>query len=207
MLSGVYPIVDTAACAARGVGPLGVAAACLRGGARLLQLRVKEAGSAAFLDLARRMRELTARQGARLIVNDRTDLALLAGADGVHVGQDDLPVAQVRKLAGAEFIVGLSTHTVDQVDAAAREAVSYIAVGPVFGTTTKDTGYTARGLELVRYAAATGLPVVGIGGITLANAPSVIDAGAASVAVITDLLDGDDVARRTRAYRSTLTRG
>ena len=206
MWSRVYPIVDTGACAARGLDPLHVAEACLRGGARVLQLRVKERGSAAFLDLARRTRELTSGFGARLIVNDRTDLALLAGADGVHVGQDDLPVAQVRKLAGPDFIVGLSTHTAEQVNAAARDAVSYIAVGPVFGTSTKDTGYTARGLDLVRQAAATGVPVVAIGGITLANAPSVIEAGATSVAVITDLFEGDDVAGRTRAYLSALAR-
>jgi thiamine-phosphate pyrophosphorylase len=127
---------------------------------------------------------------ASVIVNDRADLAVLAGAAGVHVGQDDLAPADARQLLGADAIVGVSTHTVEQIEAALREPVSYIAVGPIFATRTKDTGYSAVGLEFVsvaeRLAAPT--PIVAIGGITLDNARSVIDAGAASVAVIGDLL-------------------
>lgn len=202
----LYPIIDTAVCRLRGLDPAAVAGACLQGGARLVQVRGNEEGSAALLALIRRIHERTAAHGARLVVNDRTDIALMAGADGVHVGQDDLPVADVRALLGPEAIVGLSTHTPEQVDQAATAAVIYIAVGPVFGTATKHTGYTARGLDLVRYAAATGLPVVAIGGITLENAPAVLAAGASSVAVISDLLVGGDAEERTRAYLAVLER-
>jgi thiamine-phosphate pyrophosphorylase len=143
---------------------------------------------------------------ATVIVNDRADLALLSGADGVHVGQDDLTPSAVRRLLGPDAIVGCSTHTVDQFEAAMLEPASYLAVGPVFGTSTKETGYDAAGLELVAAAAARahGRPVVAIGGITLENASSVIAAGAASVAVISDLLVGDDPTRRTQAFLQRL---
>lgn len=200
MFPSFYPIIDTSVCARRGLSPAELAAACLRGGARLLQLRFKDGPSAEFLDLAERLVLLARPYGASLVVNDRADVALMAGAAGVHVGQEDLPVAEVRALVGPEAIVGVSTHDPAQVDEAVAGPASYIAVGPVFGTATKDTGYLARGLDLVRYAAAKGKPIVAIGGITLANAPSVFAAGAASVAVISDVLAGDDPESRTRAF-------
>jgi thiamine-phosphate pyrophosphorylase len=160
--------------------------------------------SGPLLDLAAAIVELARAGGALVIVNDRADVAWLARADGVHVGQDDLSPSAVRMIAGVDTIVGLSTHTVDQVDRAIREPVSYVAIGPVFGTATKMTGYDRVGLEMVREAAvragARGLPLVAIGGITLENAPSVIDAGAASVAVIGDLLATRDPERRVREY-------
>jgi len=146
---------------------------------------------------------------AIVIVNDRADLARLAGASGVHVGQDDLSPAEVRALLGETAIVGLSTHTPAQIDAALAEPVSYVAVGPVFGSRTKQTGYDAVGLELVSRAArmAAPLPVVAIGGITLDNARSVIDAGAAAVAVIGDLLVDADPAVRAAAFVAALEAG
>jgi thiamine-phosphate pyrophosphorylase len=120
----------------------------------------------------------------------------------VHVGQEDLAPGAVRRLLGDGAIVGFSTHTVAQIEAAVREPISYLAVGPVFGTRTKDTGYEAVGLTLVREATrrAGTLPVVAIGGITLENASSVVDAGAAAIAVIGDLLTGADPERRARAF-------
>jgi len=141
-----------------------------------------------------------------VIVNDRADLARLSGADGVHVGQDDLRPSAVRRLLGPNAIVGYSTHTIDQFEAAMLEAASYLAVGPVFGTNTKKTGYDAVGLERVSAAAAraNGRPVVAIGGITLENAMSVIAAGASAVAVISDLLATNDPERKTRAYLQKL---
>lgn len=158
---------------------------------------------AAFLQLARQMVRLTRAAGARLIINDRTDIAVLADADGVHVGQEDLAPSDVRRLTGDKLIVGLSTHSVDQVRAALLEPVSYIAVGPVFGTQTKDTGYAAVGLGLisaaVELAAPQGLPVVAIGGITRERVAGVWQAGAASAAVITDLI-GDDPAARVAEF-------
>ena len=145
---------------------------------------------------------------AIVIVNDRADVALLAGAAGVHVGQDDLPAGAVRAWFPRLTLVGLSTHTQAQIDAAREDAPDYVAVGPVFGTATKATGYDAVGLDLVSYAARAGgqgaarteRPVVAIGGITLERAPRVIEAGATSVAVISDLLIGGDPARRVRDY-------
>ncbi len=200
MIPTFYPLVDTGVCRARGVEPLELARACLRGGARLLQLRVKDGPGAELLELADRLVALAHPFGAAVIINDRADIARMAGAAGVHVGQEDLPATDVRAIVGPSAIVGLSTHDPRQVDVAAALPVSYIAVGPVFGTATKDTGYAARGLDLVRYAAATGAPVVAIGGITLENAALVAAAGAASVAVIGDLFTGGDPEARTRAF-------
>lgn len=186
-----YPIIDVEACGEHGRDPLDVAAACLRAGAPWLQLRAKVVRGGAFLALAEAIVAAARPHGAAVIVNDRADIALMAGAAGVHVGQDDLPVADVRRLLGAAGIVGLSTHDQAQVDAALASGADYIAVGPVYGTTTKETGYAARGLDLVRYAAGRGKPVVAIGGITLERAPEVVAAGAAAVAVISAVLRDD----------------
>ena len=187
--------------------PVDLAHAYLDGGATLIQVRAKQLDSSAFLDLADSIVDLGRSYNAAIIINDRADIALMSGAAGVHVGQHDLPPAAVRGLLGGHAIVGLSTHDDDQIERAVRESISYLAVGPVFGTGTKDTGYDAVGLELVRTAArmAGALPVVAIGGITLENARSVIDAGATSVAVITNLLAGTDPRRRTEAFVKRLT--
>jgi thiamine-phosphate pyrophosphorylase len=141
---------------------------------------------------------------ARVIVNDRADIARMADADGVHVGQGDLPVDAVRAIVGPDRIIGLSTHDRDQIDRALSGAATYVAVGPVFGSETKDTGYTPRGLELVAYAAGRGKPVVAIGGITLDRAPAVVARGAAAVAVISDLLAGNDPENRARQFVAAL---
>jgi thiamine-phosphate pyrophosphorylase len=151
-----------------------------------------------------RMATLAREHGAALIVNDRVDIARMSDAAGVHVGQEDMPAADVRALAGPEAIVGLSTHEEMQVDAALVEPVTYVAVGPVFHTGTKQTGYAARGLSLVRYASGRGKPVVAIGGITLDRVRVVMDAGASAVAVISDLMTGDDPEARSRAYVAAL---
>jgi thiamine-phosphate pyrophosphorylase len=196
--------VDGDAAARAGWRPIDLARAFVDGGARFLQLRAKAMPSGQLLDLAGAIVELTRGAGARLIVNDRADIAQLASADGVHVGQEDLSPAAVRTIAGADAIVGLSAHTEQQVARAVDEPVSYVAIGPVFGTTTKVTGYDQVGLEMVRAAArhtrARGLPLVAIGGITLENAASVIDAGADAVAVIGDLLSAHDPERRVQEF-------
>jgi thiamine-phosphate pyrophosphorylase len=176
------------------------------GGARCLQIRAKELPSGAFLDLCDTITGAAAPYDAAVIVNDRPDLAVMSRAAGVHVGQNDIPASRARGLLGGDAVIGLSTHTPAQVEAALREPITYLAVGPVFATRTKDTGYRAVGLEFVSAAVrmAGSLPVVAIGGITLENAPSVIAAGAASVAVIGDLLTVPDVRGRTRAYLQAL---
>jgi thiamine-phosphate pyrophosphorylase len=176
---------------------LELARAFLDGGATFLQIRAKELASGPFLDLCDAVVAMGAPAGALVIVNDRVDLARMSGAAGVHVGQDDLPPAAARAQLGDGAIIGYSTHSVEQFEAARREPVSYVAVGPVFGTRTKDTGYDAVGLELVTEAArqSDGRPVVAIGGITLERAAAVRAAGAASVAVIGDLLRGSPAGR------------
>jgi thiamine-phosphate diphosphorylase len=195
MLPRLYPILDIDLCRERHLEPLAVLAAFLSGGARLIQLRDKTPSTGERLALADAVIARAHAAGAQIIINDRPDIARLSGADGVHVGQDDLSVSDARRIVGDDAIVGVSTHDEAQIDAAVRTTATYIAVGPIYGTATKDTGYTARGLDLVRRAAASGRPVVAIGGITLDRAPEVIAAGASSVAIISDLLAGDPADR------------
>jgi thiamine-phosphate pyrophosphorylase len=203
-LPPLYAIVDAGAAGRAGWPLVDLAAAYLNGGATFLQLRAKPLGSGQYLEVSAAIAELAHRAGGMVIVNDRADVARLAGADGVHVGQDDLSPAAVRSIVGEAFLVGRSTHTTGQIEAALREPVNYVAAGPVFPTTTKDSEYTAIGLLQVREAAAragsAGLPLVAIGGITLERACEVIDAGAASVAVIGDLLLTGDPEARVRDY-------
>jgi thiamine-phosphate pyrophosphorylase len=199
-------IVDVEAAERRGRRPIDVARGIVAGGATFLQLRAKTMASGALLELAVAVAEVAHQAGALLIVNDRADIARLAGADGVHVGQDDLSPGAVRRIVGDEMILGLSTHTVEQLDAGSREPIDYMAIGPVFKTTSKATGYSERGIEMVREAArrARAIPLVAIGGVTIDTAPSVIEAGAASVAVIGDLLSTGDPEARTRAFLERL---
>lgn len=203
MLDPLYTLLDTELCRQRGLDPLAVLHAFLDGGARFVQLRDKTGSSASRLALADTVVARAHAAGATLVVNDRSDIAAMSGADGVHVGQEDVSVSAARLVVGHTAIVGVSTHDVTQAEAAAESSATYIAVGPIYGTSTKDTGYSARGLELVRAAARTGKPVVAIGGITLERAPEVIAAGAASVAIISDLLR-DDPATMVRRYRECL---
>ena len=202
----LYAIVDAGVAARAGWTPPDLARAYLDGGARLLQLRASSVDAATQLGWCREIVRLAAPFGARVIVNDRCDLALMVGAAGVHLGQHDLPVEAARRLLGPAALIGVSTHDAQQVDAAVRQPVSYLAIGPVYDTRTKETGHAAVGLEAVRRTRGVGgtRPVVAIGGITLATAPEVIAAGAASVALITDLLVGGDPARRVREYVDAL---
>jgi thiamine-phosphate pyrophosphorylase len=206
--SALHAIVDVDVAARAGWTPLDLARAYLDGGAQLLQIRAKNLASGPLLALCEDVVHAASPYRAALIVNDRADIAAIAKAAGVHVGQEDLAPADVRRLVGPEAIVGFSTHTVEQIEAALREPVSYIAVGPVFGTRTKETGYLAVGLELVATAArmAAPTPIVAIGGITLDNARSVVDAGAASVAVIGDLLATDNPRGRVASYLQRLAK-
>jgi thiamine-phosphate pyrophosphorylase len=187
--------------------PGDLARAYLDGGAEIIQIRAKSLASGPLLTLCETVVRMAVPYNASIIVNDRADVAALARAAGVHVGQSDLAPADARRLLGADAIVGFSTHTVEQIEAARVEPISYLAVGPVFGTQTKDTGYSAGGLDLVSTAVrlAGSLPVVAIGGITLDTALLVIQAGAASVAVIGDLLAGDNPQGRVAAYLQRLT--
>ena len=209
MLPRLYAVCDADVCARAGWTLPDYAAALMDGGVTLLQLRAKHASSREVLAATEAVMARALRHKATVIVNDRADVARLADASGVHVGQDDLAPADVRRVIGEHAALGLSTHTTAQLESAVREPVTYVAIGPVFGTTTKATGYDAVGLDLVRRASAiaapSGLPVVAIGGITLENAPDIIVSGAASVAVITDLLVGGDPTARARAFLEQLS--
>jgi len=207
MLPRLYAIVDAAVAERHGWTPGRLARAYLAGGARLLQVRAPGVAGGTFLEWCLEIVQAARAVGARAIINDRADLATLSRAAGVHVGQDDLPPGAVRSLVGPDALVGLSTHSERQLERARAEPISYVAVGPVFGTGTKDTGSDAVGLDLVRRAAALHptRPVVAIGGITLERAPAVVEAGAASVAVISDLLEGGDPAARVQQYVERLS--
>jgi thiamine-phosphate pyrophosphorylase len=205
----LYVICDDDACRRAGWTLIDFATACLNGGARLMQVRSKGAPSGRLLGETAAIVERAA-GAAQIIVNDRADVARLAGAAGVHLGQEDLTPREARAVLGQPAIVGWSTHTPAQLDAALSEPISYAAIGPVFTTTTKSTGYEAVGLERVRdaamRAARRGLPVVAIGGITLDRAESVLAQGAAAVAVIGDLLVAGDPEARVRAFVGRLSR-
>jgi thiamine-phosphate pyrophosphorylase len=185
----------------RGLDPLTLADRWLDAGVRLFQLRAKTMASGPMLDLAEALARRADAAGATFVVNDRADIARLAGAGGLHVGQSDMAPADARLVVGTDMSIGRSTHTEAQVRVALGEPVDYLAIGPVFGTTSKDRPDPIVGLDGVRMAvrlASAGRsprPVVAIGGITLETAPSVIAAGAASVAVIADLLTADPPAR------------
>ncbi len=203
-MSPLYAIVDVDVCLAAGRTPEAVAAALLRGGARLLQIRAKQLGAGAFLDLVLRVAPMAAAAGATLIVNDRVDVARTAGL-GVHLGQTDLPVADARRLLGPDAVIGRSTHTPAQLEAALADAVTYVAYGPVFATATKADPDPVVGLDGIRAAAAraaaAGRPLVAIGGITIETARAVTAAGATAVAVISDLVRGtDDPEARCRRF-------
>ncbi len=206
--SHLYAVADVDAAAAAGWRPVDLVRAFVAGGATLLQLRAKRLASGAFLEVAAGAAEVVHSAGATLVVNDRADIARLSDADGVHVGQDDLSPEAVRRVVGETTLVGVSTHTTEQLERAIAAPVNYVALGPVFSTHTKETGYDAVGLEMVRRAAAAAaarhLPLVAIGGVTLDRARAVLDAGAASVAVIGDLLAGGDPERRVREFIRTL---
>lgn len=203
----LYAIVDVEVCAAAGRAPLDVVRAFLAAGVRLIQLRAKLLAGGPFLDLALAAVAEADAAGAAIVVNDRADIALLARAPGLHVGQDDLTPADARRVVGPDTWLGLSTHTEEQWTGALGAPISYLAIGPVFGTGTKATGYEAVGLNTVGQVAAAaagrGLPIVAIGGITLDRAPAVIAAGASAVAVISDLLVGLPEAR-ARAFLGAL---
>jgi thiamine-phosphate pyrophosphorylase len=171
--------------------------AALRGGVNIVQLRMKAAGDEEILTAGRRFMRVCRRHDALLIINDRPNLAVAIGADGVHLGQDDMPVAEARTIVGEERLIGRSTHSPEQIDAAGA-AVDYIGVGPVNETPTKP-GRPAVGLELVRYAAEHArMPFFAIGGISGENVERVRDAGARRIAVVralTEAADPEAVAR------------
>jgi thiamine-phosphate pyrophosphorylase len=170
-------------------------------GVRLIQYRNKRASGRELLETSRELAEYLNPIGVQFIVNDRADVAALAGARGVHVGQDDLGVEQARRVMGEGKWVGISTHNARQFRSALETSVDYIAVGPVFATGSKENPDPVVGVGFVRETRAmTDRPMVAIGGITLERAAEVIEAGADSVAIISDILGAENIGKRAREY-------
>ena len=194
----LYAIIDPTLLTS---SELDLAEALAGSGVELIQYRNKTASSRQFFDLSRQLSSALGPRGVRLIVNDRPDIALLSGAGGVHVGQDDLSVEDARAICGPDRWVGVSTHTLDQLAAADRTSADYIAFGPIFPTATKKNPDPVVGTELLRKARQmTKKPLVAIGGITLDRAAEVYRAGADSLAVIRDLICAPNPGVRAREY-------
>ena len=202
----VYPILDAGVLGGRSA--VEAARSLVGAGARLLQVRGKDLSGRDLLALVVEVVAVAHAGGALVIVNDRPDVALAGGADGVHVGQDDLPPADARRVLPRPMLIGLSTHASAQLALASDTVLDYVAIGPVFATRTKANPDPVIGLAGVAAArAATGLPLVAIGGITRANAAAVVRAGADGVAVASALLATEDVGGAMRAMQSALHRG
>lgn len=202
---GLYAVLDPAVAAAGAADPDaaldGAVREALAGGCRVFQLRDKRSAAGALLVRARRLAGICREEGALFIVNDRLDVGLLCGADGVHLGQDDLPAAAARRIAPAGFLIGVSTHGAEEARRAEADGADYVGVGAVFGTTSKGDALAPRGAALVsEVAAAVSIPAVAIAGITRENVREVIRAGAAGFAVIADLFGGPDVRARAEAF-------
>ncbi|MEL7641252.1 MAG: thiamine phosphate synthase [Solidesulfovibrio sp.] len=197
---GVYLVTDRPALLGRDL--LEVVAAAVAGGASLVQLREKAAATREFVELARAVLAVTRPRGVPLLVNDRLDVALAAGADGVHVGQDDMHPADVRALLGPDALIGLSVTGEAETRAAAGLPVDYLGAGPVFATATKKDAGAPQGLAgLSRMVALAQVPVVAIGAITLANAASVLATGVAGLAVVSAVCSAADPAVAAAALR------
>jgi thiamine-phosphate pyrophosphorylase len=198
VLPKLYVILDAGML----TGPAGdTAQKLMYAGVKLLQYRAKNAAARELWEESRAIAEAARRAKCTFIVNDRPDVAYLAGADGVHVGQDDLDVEQTRKVMGSDRWVGVSTHNLEQFRKAAASSADYIAVGPIFQTSSKANPDPVVGTELLRCVRElTGKPIVAIGGITLESAADVLTAGADSVAVISDILKANDPAEMAREF-------
>lgn len=198
-IKGLYAIIDNSV--RLDISIIEIAMKVLLGGARIIQLRGKGLSSKELLKQAREIRKLTREARAIFIVNDRADIAILSDADGVHLGQDDLPIAEARKIMGEGKVIGISTHNLEQAIKAEQEGADYIAFGPIFGTTTKADTEDAKGLEALREVRKNiNIPVVSIGGINLDNMKSVLDAGADGVAVISAIVKAENIEEASRRF-------
>jgi thiamine-phosphate pyrophosphorylase len=192
VLPRFYPILDTEVVLHRGIDPVNAAQQILDAGARIIQFRHKQFLSREAFGWLERIAELAKAAGATLVINDRADLAKLIEAAALHLGQDDLPPSIARRVVGPDAMVGYSTHNESQLRAACGEPADYLALGPIFGTATKENPDPTVGLdELRRLRPFSSLPLVAIGGVTRTNACQVLEAGADSVAVIGDLFPED----------------
>lgn len=208
--SPLYAIADR--MGRSGLSYIDLAQQICAGGAKVLQLRFKngkdqkDRAVREFLHIAYQVRIISQRYGCMLIINDRADIALALDADGVHVGQDDLPLMAVRKVLGPDKIIGVSTHDLAQAIEAQGGGADYIGFGPLFSTQTKETGYTARGLDQLRTIRShVDVPIVAIGGVNGQRAPAALDAGANAVAMISDIVLSRQVTRKVQTILGELS--
>ncbi len=205
-MNGVYLVTDRPMCGERGLAAVVRAAASA--GVSAVQLREKHATTRAFLEAAEEIKALLTPRGIPLIINDRVDVALAAGADGVHVGQSDMPAAVVRRLLGPDAIVGLSVETWADVEAAQDLDVTYLGVSPVYQTPTKTDTHGAWGLEgVARIRAYSRHPLVAIGGVNGNNAADVVAAGAQCIAVVSAICAAADPATAVRGLKRAVEDG
>ena len=203
---GLYALADDAA--RPGLPVLAQVQALLSGGARVLQLRLKRTPGAAAVALARQVVAQAHAAGAMLLINDRVDWALLSHADGVHLGEEDLPAGEARTLLGPRALVGVTVRSAGEAQAARTAGADYVGLGPIFPPRSKHVEAPVLGLEgLAQVVAASPLPVVAIGGIGLASMRAVARAGAHGAAVVSDLLFADDIAGRVRLLQEEFLRG
>ncbi len=200
-IKGLYAIIDNS------IRPdlpnIEIAKRALAGGSQILQLRGKGLSSRDLLEQAMEIRELTRKSGATFIVNDRADIALLSDADGVHLGQDDLPVVEARKILGGKKLIGISTHNIEQALKAEQEGADYIGFGPVFGTKTKVDAEEAKGIAVLgEVKRRVSIPVIAIGGINLDNLRKVMEADGA--AVISAIAKADNIEKTTKRFVEAL---
>lgn len=194
-LPNIYPIIDISLISSDKIGE--TAQAIMDGGAKILQLRAKKLSSREFLETARIIRKITKDRGAVFIVNDRVDIALMTDADGVHLGQDDLPVKEARRLLGNNKIIGYSTHNLREALEAKKLPVDYISFGPIFPTKTKEDAQTPKGLKgLAEVRKAVDIPIIAIGGIAETNMAHVLKEGVESVAMISEILVSPDISKK-----------
>ena len=199
----VYPVVTSEYCLGR--DPADVAASLLAAGVRILQMREKTMPDRPFLALLRRVRELTWEHGALLIVDDRVDAALIAGADGVHLGQDDLPLTDARKLA-PELLLGVSTHNAEEIRIAQDEGCSYLNIGPIYPTQTKKLACAFLGVDMLRSLAPTvRVPFTVMGGIKFDHLPELKAAGACRIAAVTAFTQAPDPGAEAARWRAALS--
>ncbi len=201
--AGIYGI--TAEEYSLGRSNIEVVARMIEAGIRIIQYREKEKSDRQQYEECRKIREMTSEAGVLLIVNDRLDLALLVGADGIHLGQGDLPPGVVRKLAGANMLIGLSTHSPAQAEAAVELGVDYIGVGPIFATNTKKDVCDPVGLEYLDYVVKNiSLPFVAIGGIKEHTITEVYRRGARCIALVTEIVSSPDIGAKVQALRKAI---
>jgi thiamine-phosphate pyrophosphorylase len=199
----LYLVADTEFAAGKDLVPL-VREAVL-GGVTVVQLRAKNLGTRDFLELALRMSAALKKKSVPLIINDRTDIALACGAEGVHLGQDDMPLPDARRLLGPDKVIGISVNTINEAAEAERLGADYLGLGPIYGTSTKQTVLPVLGPEgIQRVKRHIGIPIIAIGGINAANAGAVKKAGADGIAVVSAILSAKDARQATAELKNIL---